>query len=601
MYNYIDSLSAFWSGSQVLAGDVEAAIKSHLFYWNLWKKYSAMPEAFNFINRTSEWNGYPLRPEFVESTYYLYRATKDTFYLDVGARILRDLRKRTKVRCGFAVIHDIISGKLEDRMESFMLSETLKYLYLLFQEVDPVHDAVASGHLFTTEGHLLRLPTKLRKAPSHDFQEARKHDFAGANYVCQPYEPFSWGGLHVGIRQRDDYDYAASLVDMPLVAEAEKQWDSDQICKLPLAGPYHFEISFSAEETEPHSPKTPDLLKRLVRKDGDLIVHDVQDVKARLTRTPDDKGFRVTSIGPVRVRPGQAVILTDPTVLDRLKQSPHPPPSQEQEQQISQQEQAQRILHEAFQQAIRPSQVILEAWTKEGKKETVLLEGVASTGLFGKPMLVSLGETPVDPLDGQPRIAIAINTSTDALPLVRPLDEGACGCHGSFYPPSPPSPFVALIRRGGCTFYEKLLVATGHGASGVLVTGSDEQSIRPSAEGDPVDLLQETGILYVVGSIGEIIHTKVDQGEDVFLSLKPLHDSQQYSTPDGGPLTAEDLADLLGGLSQLEDEHRQEEDARVADQLWDADGDATYGSRVGPPVFLMAGLPIVNLYMEPMH
>lgn len=71
-----------------------------------------MPEAFNFVNRTTEWNGYPLRPEFVESTYYLYRATKDPFYLDVGARILRDLKKRTQTQCGFAVIHDVLTGKV---------------------------------------------------------------------------------------------------------------------------------------------------------------------------------------------------------------------------------------------------------------------------------------------------------------------------------------------------------------------------------------------------------------------------------------------------------------------------------------------------------
>ena len=30
LYNTVDSLSAFWPGLQVLAGDVENAIKSHL-------------------------------------------------------------------------------------------------------------------------------------------------------------------------------------------------------------------------------------------------------------------------------------------------------------------------------------------------------------------------------------------------------------------------------------------------------------------------------------------------------------------------------------------------------------------------------------------
>lgn len=34
-------------------------------------------------------------------------------------------------RCGFATVHDVIDKSLEDRMESFFLSETMKYLYLV--------------------------------------------------------------------------------------------------------------------------------------------------------------------------------------------------------------------------------------------------------------------------------------------------------------------------------------------------------------------------------------------------------------------------------------------------------------------------------------
>lgn len=34
-------------------------------------------------------------------------------------------------RCGYATMHDVIDKTLEDRMESFFLSETCKYLYLV--------------------------------------------------------------------------------------------------------------------------------------------------------------------------------------------------------------------------------------------------------------------------------------------------------------------------------------------------------------------------------------------------------------------------------------------------------------------------------------
>ena len=34
-------------------------------------------------------------------------------------------------RCGYATLHDVIDKSHEDRMESFFLSETCKYLYLV--------------------------------------------------------------------------------------------------------------------------------------------------------------------------------------------------------------------------------------------------------------------------------------------------------------------------------------------------------------------------------------------------------------------------------------------------------------------------------------
>lgn len=61
----------------------------------------------------------------------LEQATRDTFYLDVGERILYDLIYRAKVKCGLSSISDLSSNLLDDRMESFVLSETLKvYLHL---------------------------------------------------------------------------------------------------------------------------------------------------------------------------------------------------------------------------------------------------------------------------------------------------------------------------------------------------------------------------------------------------------------------------------------------------------------------------------------
>lgn len=86
---------------------------------------------FNNLFRTPDVYFYPLRPEFVESTYLLYLATRSPFYQHVGLQIIDSLNVHTRVSCGFATVHNVEEKNLEDRMESFFLSETCKYLYLV--------------------------------------------------------------------------------------------------------------------------------------------------------------------------------------------------------------------------------------------------------------------------------------------------------------------------------------------------------------------------------------------------------------------------------------------------------------------------------------
>ena len=63
---------------------------------------------------------------------FIFQATKHPFYLNVGRDILHNLNNYTKAECGYATVHNVEDKTLEDRQESFFLSETCKYLYLLF-------------------------------------------------------------------------------------------------------------------------------------------------------------------------------------------------------------------------------------------------------------------------------------------------------------------------------------------------------------------------------------------------------------------------------------------------------------------------------------
>lgn len=112
----------------------------------------------------------------MESTYLLYRATRDPLYLAVGREILHSLRKckyvispyfylklrylnTFRVECGYASVSNVDTYRLEDRMDSYFLSETCKYLYLLFDENNFIN---RGNYIFTTEGHPLPLYAALR-------------------------------------------------------------------------------------------------------------------------------------------------------------------------------------------------------------------------------------------------------------------------------------------------------------------------------------------------------------------------------------------------------------------------------------------------------
>jgi mannosidase alpha-like ER degradation enhancer 2 len=96
---------------------------------------------------------YPLRPEVVESAYYLYRYTKDPRYLEMGRVFFEDLKKYCRVENGYTVLANVVTKEKGDLMPSYFLAETLKYLYLLFSP----EDAVDFPHVvFNTEAHPLR-------------------------------------------------------------------------------------------------------------------------------------------------------------------------------------------------------------------------------------------------------------------------------------------------------------------------------------------------------------------------------------------------------------------------------------------------------------
>lgn len=219
---WIDSLGAYYSGLLTLAGELDEAIETNLLYTAIWTKYSALPERWSIKDKTVEgglgW--WPLRPEFIESTYHLYRATKDPWYLYVGEMVLRDITRRCWTECGWTGLQNVVDGEKSDRMESFFLGETAKYMYLLYDDRHPMN-SLDAPYVFTTEGHPLIVPRR-----KHDREPRRKvaageevalayYDESFTNSCPAVPEPVPLTGSAIAAR-RDIY-HAARMLDLHLI------------------------------------------------------------------------------------------------------------------------------------------------------------------------------------------------------------------------------------------------------------------------------------------------------------------------------------------------------------------------------------------------
>jgi hypothetical protein len=227
---WIDSLSAFYPGLLTIAGELDEAIEAHFLYAALWTRYSALPERWSLFNGDVEgglkwWGG---RPEFIESTWYLYRATQDPWYLHVGEMALRDIKRRCWTNCGWAGLQDVETGVQNDRMESFFLGETAKYLFLLFDPEHPLN-SLDAPYVFTTEGHPLTIPRR-REHVNVNPRSSIKDSPASSNGASAPFPgicplppshvPLSFSA----VASRTDLFHAASL------ARPEKQFTLVEKC-----------------------------------------------------------------------------------------------------------------------------------------------------------------------------------------------------------------------------------------------------------------------------------------------------------------------------------------------------------------------------------
>jgi mannosidase alpha-like ER degradation enhancer 2 len=174
------ALDAFFPAVLALSGDLNRASLLQESSYKMWMKHGIEPEEINYQTMEVTAPGYPLRPEIVESTYYLYhyatagarlkerdpstlgprtsrpqssKKLDPDHYQQMGETMFRDFVKHCRTDEGYAALKSVATKEKADSMQSFVFAETFKYFYLLFA---PPKTLDFDEVIFNTEAHPIK-------------------------------------------------------------------------------------------------------------------------------------------------------------------------------------------------------------------------------------------------------------------------------------------------------------------------------------------------------------------------------------------------------------------------------------------------------------
>jgi len=151
------ALDAFFPAVLALSDDLIRAIQLQESSYKMWRKHSIEPEEIDYLTMEVKSPAYHLRPEIVESTYYLYHYTgtrrSRALYQEMAAMMWKDFVQHCRTEAGYAALKSVVTKEKSDSMQSFLFAETFKYFYLLFA---PPRTLDFDKVIFNTEAHPIR-------------------------------------------------------------------------------------------------------------------------------------------------------------------------------------------------------------------------------------------------------------------------------------------------------------------------------------------------------------------------------------------------------------------------------------------------------------
>jgi predicted alpha-1,2-mannosidase len=164
------ALDAFFPAVLALSGDIDRARRLQASSMKMWKLTGIEPEVMDYRTHKIVEDGYQLRPEIVESNYYLWHFTDDPLYRANAQVLFDDFVRFCRAQGGYAALSDVTKKTQRDSMDSFVFAETFKYFWLTFA---PPKTLDFDGVVFNTEAHPLRASWKQGKVAAPVVETAR--------------------------------------------------------------------------------------------------------------------------------------------------------------------------------------------------------------------------------------------------------------------------------------------------------------------------------------------------------------------------------------------------------------------------------------------
>jgi mannosidase alpha-like ER degradation enhancer 2 len=148
------ALDAYFPAVLAFSGDLQRSRRLQESSFKMWNLEGIEPEVLDYREMSIKDPRYALRPEIVESTYYLYRLTGEAHYRLMGRTLFEDFVKYCRTGAGYADLESVVTKRQKDAMQSYVFAETFKYFYLLFSAPATLDfDRI----VFNTEAHPLSL------------------------------------------------------------------------------------------------------------------------------------------------------------------------------------------------------------------------------------------------------------------------------------------------------------------------------------------------------------------------------------------------------------------------------------------------------------